>query len=85
MKLQVYGTIQEKVEINPVDVLKQIHIIDSDNWIHEENTVDGIKYIEYREIYGGHRSFETKVREVSKEVYDLYMAKIMLINYLEKQ
>ena len=78
--MQIYATFSQKVEIDPISVVEQLHFIPKGNWIREENG----KYIEYEEVSAGTHSFEHKVGEVPKETYDLYMAQIMILNKLKK-
>lgn len=81
MKLVVYGNISQKVEVDPIDVLKSINVISPYSWIIEK---DG-KYIQMTEESAGQHSFEMEVGEVTKEIFDAFKAKQVLIDYLKKQ
>src|SRR5690242_11915804 len=80
MKMKVYATLHQEVSINVLSVLNDIHIIPQKDWIKEENG----KLIQYTDS-GYHGSWDEKVGEVSKEVYDAYVAKQTLIKFLEKK
>jgi len=82
--MRVYAKFSQEVEVDPIDVLKKINIIPEGDWIRPEETKNGLVYSHYEEVGAGSHSFERKVGEITKEKYDLYMAKIMLINHLEK-
>lgn len=77
----VNGTFVHTVEVNPLDVLKKINPIPADDWIVEK---DG-KYIQMTEEDYGHHSHSEPVGEVSKEIYEVYMAKKTLIQYLKNE
>jgi len=79
-KIEVHASIVTKVIVDSIDVLNQINIINPNDWIIKK---DG-KYIQMTEQSAGQRCFDVKVCEVSKEVYDAYKAKLILIKYLRK-
>jgi len=79
-KVTVYGTTRLHVEVDPISVLEQVHPIPPHDWIVEK---DG-KYIQMTEVSAGQHSFEQEVGEVTKEVYEVYKAKEILINFLRK-
>lgn len=68
-----------EVFVDPVDVIKRIQLI-GDDWIVEENG----KYIRYTEESAGTHSFDLRVGEVDKEIYDAVNAQKILIDYLSK-
>lgn len=78
-KLKVNATINTEVLVDPIEIIKKIPII-GDDWVVEE---DG-KYIRYTEQSAGTHSFDLKVGEVDKEIYDVINAQKILINYLNK-
>lgn len=78
-RIEVYADIRQKVYVDPVQVLENINIIDEGDWIVKK---DG-KYIQMTEQSAGQHSFDTDVKEVTKEIYDLWKGQQNLINYLK--
>lgn len=78
-KLKINATMDVEVFVNPIDVIKRIQLI-GDDWIVEENG----KYIRYTEESAGTHSFDLRVGEVDKEMYDAVNAQKILIDYLSK-
>ena len=78
-KLKINATMNVEVFVDPVDVIKRIQLI-GDDWIVEENG----KYIRYTEESAGTHSFDLRVGEVDKEIYDAVNAQKILIDYLSK-
>lgn len=84
--MKVYATIHQQVEVDPIDVIKEINIIPKGDWIVVKKSLKGEKiYVQMTEESAGSHSFDREVGEVSKKVYDLYMAPKLLINYLEEK
>lgn len=79
--MKVWGTLRHEVEVNPLHVLEEINIINRGDWIIEK----GGRYIQMTEVSAGQHSFDHKVGEVSKEVWELYKARELLINHLKSQ
>lgn len=79
--VHVNATAILKVYVNPISVLQEINIIPRRDWIIQK---DG-KYIQMTEESAGQHSFDDEVGEVSKEMYDIWKARDLLIEYLEKR
>lgn len=79
-KIEVWGTTRQKVIIDPINVLEEIHIIPEGDWITLENG----EYFQMTEESAGQHSFSQKVKKVSKEVFEVHNAKFKLIKYLRE-
>ena len=77
--MKINGKTTIKVDIDPLQVLENIHIIPEKNWIAKK----GKKYIEMTEAHTSH-SFDIEVGEIDEEAYRMCEAKILLLNYLRK-
>jgi len=79
--ITVPGTIRTQVEVDPINVLQSIHPIPAHDWIEVKED----KFIQMTEVSAGQHSFEKEVGEVSKDIYEVWMAKQTLIKFLNEQ
>jgi hypothetical protein len=79
--MEIYGTITQKVVINPLSVLKELYEKDLywRNWVFEK----GGKYYEGWEESAGCHVIDME-KEISKERYDYIQALKVIISKLEK-
>lgn len=81
--MKVYASIRQQVEVNAIDVIEQINIIPKGDWLIVKKTPEGKKiYVQMTEVSAGQHSFDQEFDQVSKKVYDLYMAQKLLLDYL---
>lgn len=79
--MKVHASIYTVVDVDPLTVLENINIINSRDWLIEDKG----KYIHMTEVSAGNSSWEKEVGPVSKEIWDAWIARETLINYLKKQ
>lgn len=75
--MKIHATTNQIVEIDPLDVLKNINIIHAGDWIVER----GEKLIQMTKESAGQHSYDREVGEVSEETYELYKAQKLLLEY----
>lgn len=76
--IKVFANVQLQAYVDPTDVLNDLRIIPKGDWIIEKNG----KYIQMEEVPAVQHSFDSEVGEVTKEIYELYKAQKLLIEYL---
>lgn len=78
-KIKTQATAHHSVYVDPADVVEQINVgIPNKDWVVQK----GDKYEVYTEGYRGATDY---VGETTKEVFDLYVAKELLLNHLRKE
>jgi hypothetical protein len=82
--MEVWGTQSIKIHVDPCDVVKNINVLPNGaEWIKVEEK-DGKKvYSLYEEVSAGTHSFDSKIGETTKEIYDLWKAQRLLLSHLE--
>lgn len=72
---------RQQVEIDPLDVLKSINVLPEGEFV---KIIDGKPHL-YEEVSAGQHSFDSEIREMTKEEYEVYLAKETLIKFLTKK
>ena len=80
--MEIFATIIQKVNIDPLEVIKKLHVLpDGGEFVKIE---DG-KPVVYEEVSAGQHSYDNPIRVLTKEEYEVYLAKETLIKFLTQK
>ena len=81
--MEIFATIIQKVKIDPLDVIKNLSVLpDGGEWV--ELNHEGFPAI-YENVSAGQHSYVNAIRVLTKEEYEVYLAKETLIKFLSKK
>jgi len=79
--MKVYGTIREKVDIDPIDVIEKLIKNEiGEDWVFEEEGY----FFQGFEVRGGNHGWDDK-KGITKEFYDHIMNLTNVLNYLKNK
>lgn len=77
--MEIFATITQKVIVDPLEVIKKLNVLpDGGEWVKIQ---DG-KPVIYEEVSAGQHSIDNAIRVLTKEEYEVYLAKETLIKFL---
>lgn len=86
MRMKVWGTASLEVYVDPISIIEEINVLPNGaEWIKVEEKDGKTVYSLYEEAGAGSHSFDHKIGETTKEVYDLYMAKELFLKHLTEK
>lgn len=81
--MEIFATITQKVNIDPLDVIKELSVLpDGGEWVALNEQGDPVMY---EEVSAGQHSYDKPIRVLTKEEYEVYLAKETLIKFLTKK